>query len=614
MSKQEFWGIYRSSQEKIALSDELKDSILENARRLTADNLSAPGQAADREASEAGNLGRLVTAEPTAGTAQGKTAGKDPGQASPKPRRRAARIAIPIAACLAVAAITAGIVSFTGGLDDRGGASGSLVPGFAIKAYAAGTDTILAMGADNRIVFSRAMPMTSAPPKDLYLAEGSYTGCLFQVEGEGIVRIQASVSTGALYQYDLKEITRGENPDQWDELIGWKPSNRGLGKYYGGYDNVALWGSKDGLPKDSPDKQWEVALTKKLGPTIDVLLDADSPAHSFGFWTNKDYGDVPEDEVSDAVIDLFDGATLIVTATFADDRAVTQVIELHAGDAKSSLEQGEDGMPVTVVTPELIDPTTAGLERNTEYTHILYGVIKETDYGPFPGSLDSANEFASVVDEPPAFGPSEALLPLGQTIKPEGIHPLSDSLPMVTMDWSGKTLQAFTVSGLTVKRSRSLPDGISLDDLESGMGSWEYFNRVVGQVDGYTLDGDGTLSEGFSWVMLEAALTNDSGSVEGLWANGGYYGSLAVQDGDGQASQVLCRSFAILNGGWDASRPGPHGEDMAFGPYETKTVRWLLIVPDFVLDDPSLLYIPTVIDGEKQQQVFDQGFKLGLQQ
>ena len=629
MTKKEFWDDYRSSQEKITLSDTMKNSILENTRRSAAERPATPGQAEDREAYEAGSFGRLAPAEPTAGTAQGKTASKGVTPTHPIPRRRVAstarttrtaRIALPIAACLALVALVAGITSFVGGTDDQSLTSDNPVPGFSlIRAYAAETDTILEMGNDNRIIFSRTeSPYGDAPSGfGMISEENYYTGCLFRVEGEGIVRIQASVSTGALYKYYLEEITRGESPDRWSEIVGWKTTTRGLGKYYNGYDYVDIWGSKDDLPKDSPDKQFAIALTKKLGSTIDVPIDADSPAYSFGFWTNGDFGDVSEGlkgEKTADIINVFDGETLTVTATFADGRTITQVIELHAGDVKSSLEQDKDGLWVTVITPELIDPETAGLEYYTEYTHILYGVVKETNYKLFPGSLDNANEFEFIVDEPPRFERTELLSPSNQKIDPKDIHPLSDSLQMINIDWSGEKHQTFTVSNLTTRRSKSLPDGISLGDLRSGMGSWEYFNRVTGQMDGYTLDDAGTPSEGFSWVMFEADLTSDSDSVQGLWADGGHYGSLAVRDKDGYVSTVRCRSFALLNGGWDTSKPGAHGEDMAFDPHETKTIRWLLIVPDFVLDDPTLLYLPTFFDVEKQQQSFKQGFKLDLRQ
>ncbi|MDR2716341.1 MAG: hypothetical protein LBB46_06310, partial [Coriobacteriaceae bacterium] len=313
MAEKDFWDIYRSSQEKITMTDDLKQSILRNAQHCGNGREAAP-------ALDAGPAGPVRIEAP-----------RRPPRARPEPHRRVVRFALPIAACLTLVALAAGLVFL--GTDNSSGSNNPGIPSLAIKAYAAETDTILARGEGGQIIFSRALVPHDTYNKDRYLAEGYYTGSLFRVEGEGIVRVQASVSTGVLYRQSIETIVRGDNAERWDELVQWKPSMRGLGEYAAEYDNIQTLPPRgDGLPKDSPERQVRVALSKKLGSTMDVSLSDGSPEYSFGFWTNDDYGDFPEAGGPDAIIDLFDGAMLTVTATFADGQTATHRIELYSGD------------------------------------------------------------------------------------------------------------------------------------------------------------------------------------------------------------------------------------------------------------------------------------------
>ena len=50
------------------------------------------------------------------------------------------------------------------------------------------------------------------------------------------------------------------------------------------------------------------------------------------------------------------------------------------------------------------------------------------------------------------------------------------------------------------------------------------------------------------------------------------------------------RGVALTNGGWDAPNAAVY-RDFTLEPGETTTVRWLAIVPDVVLDDPSLFFL-----------------------
>lgn len=566
MNENEFWTVYADSQKRVTLTEDQKRTIAAAAGQHPRERNTALSAAAEHNE-------------------QTKPAAVPPAA---RQRRSLGRIALPAAACLAAIALAIGLVTSF----DTGGPFGifNATPDFTVQAYAADSDSILEMGTENQIVFSRSADAHGIGSKEAYLAEGYYTGCLFRVGGEGVTRIQASVSTGALYRSTQETVTAGENPERWAELVSWKPTARGLGEYYDEYDYVSIVGSPDDLAKDDPAKQWSVELTKKLGSTIDVAMDDSSSSCSFGFWTNEDYGGNGDGmEATDAIIDLFDGATLTITATFEDGHTTTQVIELHAADVKASMQQSEDGLWELSLTPEIVDPS--GLQQYTDYVHTLYGTVEKTSHEPFPESLENANEYEGTASDPLPFERQDLLRPLGDdvVIDEQDIHAATDSIPF-TADMG----TSFTLTDLQMlERSTQMPDGITLDDLRSGMHSWEYYNRVVSQIDGYTIDENGTItgeSEGFSWVVMEATIANAGAKATEMTGDGGFYGEYAVIDDEGHVSTALARSFALTNGGWDAPNAAVY-RDFTLEPGETTTVRWLAIVPDVVLDDPSLFFL-----------------------
>ena len=99
--------------------------------------------------------------------------------------------------------------------------------------------------------------------------------------------------------------------------------------------------------------------------------------------------------------------------------------------------------------------------------------------------------------------------------------------------------------------------------------------------------------------MLEITITNDSDSALEFNASGGHMGSFAIYDRDRQVSSILCRSFKLLSGGWDSSLSRfPY--DIVLAPHETTTVRWLAVVPDFALGDPTLFFLISDYEGKYQ--------------
>ena len=53
---------------------------------------------------------------------------------------------------------------------------------------------------------------------------GFFTGCLFHVEGEGISRVQANLTGGALYRVTFEDGPTDPDDPRMGELASWKPN------------------------------------------------------------------------------------------------------------------------------------------------------------------------------------------------------------------------------------------------------------------------------------------------------------------------------------------------------------------------------------------------------
>jgi hypothetical protein len=603
MNKKTLWDTYRSSQEKITMSGELKEKIMEGSQ-----DWAGRTHVADT-CQQAAAQGSVLSQDAMKCVASDLPTTRVRGIQQSASSRKSARLALPIAACLAVLIVVSGLFALPAVVDDQNKVLSGIAPGFAVKAYAADTDSILETGDDSLIIFSRIAQYNYWVDKRDYLStEGYYTGSLFRVQGENIARIQASLSKGVLYRHSTEQITRGADAERWQELISWKPSARGIGKHYGGYDSVELQPISDGAPKGSPDQKGNVVMLKKLGSTIDLPFDKDASTQSFGFWTNEDYRDGDEASAVDAILNTFEGALLTITVTDTSGKAITQVIELHTGYVRSTIEMNEEGVEKVEITPELMDVAESELLASGEYLCTIYGKVIKTTQETFPGPLDDANALEGVVGEPMSlFGAGDfnlmRLLASGENLQAPRVHPASTVLPIDFGDILGDGPAPFSLSNVSASRSKTLPEGITLDDLDHGLGSWEYFNTVVSQLDGYTLDASGAPTNGFSWVVMSADLTNDFDQEKEIF--GSRFGALAVVDSENRVFEIMCRDFELTrSGGWDPQDRGSYA-DIVFAPHETKTIKWLFVAPDSALDDPSIFF--TAGQGNRVE-----GFELDL--
>ena len=185
---------------------------------------------------------------------------------------------------------------------------------FGLTAYAAGTGETVRPNANGGLAFDSGSGMAGEEI-------GHYTGCLFQVTGEGIETVSLAVDRGGLYR---SETRTGLSTEEVRKL--WQAEEAG-----GPVCNVY------GEDEDGP---MNAEVMTALGASV---TEDYNPEARYGFWV-PEYREDPDldlREQSWASIDTFDGARLTVTVTFADGGEQSKTYTLSTGRLR--VEYGEDG-------------------------------------------------------------------------------------------------------------------------------------------------------------------------------------------------------------------------------------------------------------------------------
>ena len=153
-----------------------------------------------------------------------------------------------IAACFVAGALIVGGVGYAvaaagGAIPSPQSATQAAAHGFTVRAWASDGGTILPTE-DGQIVFDRTHSQWTQTGE----AEGYFTGCTFTVEGEGISRVQASISTGELYRQDITTISQISDPVAFNRAVNWDDRFRGLDGTLSSCDSVFVvkWDTEEG--------------------------------------------------------------------------------------------------------------------------------------------------------------------------------------------------------------------------------------------------------------------------------------------------------------------------------------------------------------------------------
>lgn len=478
--------------------------------------------------------------------------------------------------------------------------------GFAITAYGASGNTLLAMGDDGRILFEADI-LFRVPPADRYAEEGVYTGCMFRIEGSDIVRVRAHIDKGELYRYTNEEFSTSDDPDRWAEAQAWNTTLIGQGEHYAQYDLVQPVNEMSFDGEVPTVETVGVKCYQRLGSTIDLpVSDTDGSRLSdycFGLWTNEDSGVVTGYQ---DYIDTLDGATLTVTIEKADGSHATRSITLTAADVKAKLVHSKnETTPGIELIPQIVDPFAEDVQQKLDnrqagftWIHTLYGTVEEENCNPFPfGDETPANLDRPLTEPAPERSSEDAPEQTDENVTPEDTwvvskNPLRPGEIMdvrfpqnaVTNAASGSAAGLLTCTNAKV--SEQLPEGVTVDDLALPMWDDSYFER-----SGFTIAEDGTLSEGFAYATIDVTVKNTS--EDPLYADPteGGFGTLKELGGE--------QYFARSSSSWALWISGLHYSPSSLNttsqyalvePGETKTLTVLHVVPLSDVADPTFSF------------------------
>ena len=536
--------------------------------------------------------------------------------------KRPARLKVALAACLAALAVVVGLSLAWPNLGTVGrGAAGTA---FTVKAYGAVDDTLLPTGSNGMIVFNcetETQRMIPIEPEQ-YANEGFYTGCVFSVEGDNIARVQANVSRGELYRVTSKVYSRESDPELAKEANSWKWYKIGQGELLGKYDYVAgvpyygtieADGENLGKDRNDPSRTNKVNLYQRLGSTVDTSAMADpeanASAYRFGLWTNEPFDAVGgenstpgRDPNINAALDTLDGAQVTITVTFDNGSTATQVIDLHATDFKANIVETADGIndvielvPQMVTVPEKsFDEALQDYRQGIAYIHTLYGTVTSETDEPFPCGEASHPYLAEPLTqprelEPPPVEPSNgeaSNVPPGPTIEKGNVTDLAAMKPYREADT--------TTTFERVERLDSLPEGIALEDLilyyEGSGGQRDEETGTIDVRGEFSIAADGTLSPGFSYVLLTKTVANTSSEQADVFLTQGFFATLQP-DGDNYYANMGMLSESIWRSGHEGPTLDSHYYFQMMEPGETREVSVLYVVKDEMLADPTLSFV-----------------------
>ena len=243
---------------------------------------------------------------------------------------------------------------------------------FGLTAYAAETGETVTPNANGGLAFDSGSGMAGEEI-------GHYTGCLFQVTGEGIETVSLTVDRGGLYR---SETRTGLTTEEVRKL--WQAEEAG-----GPVCNVY------GKDEDGP---MNAEVMTALGSSV---TEDFAPEVRYGFWV-PEYHEDPDADLRQAAwasIDTFDGARLTVTVTFADGGEQSKTYTLSTGRLR--VEYHEDG--TLTMLPQLAgdeEPFVYGIYAASEAeSHWLQWPVEDSrtvwkgnPYGIINGKLHSGTD------------------------------------------------------------------------------------------------------------------------------------------------------------------------------------------------------------------------------
>lgn len=436
---------------------------------------------------------------------------------------------------------------------------------------------------------------------------GCYTGMQFTLEGDGISRVQATISRGELYRMttETHDRTTEEGKAILDEAVSWKPSVRGTGEYLGAYDWVSLSFVEDGLDRSDPNHQTQLRMIKRIGSTVDLPYEGEDL--TFGLW----FGDL---DIVDALPDLhqLDGTELVITAVYDDGTCRTQTMTLHDGWFACSPSDPQQGSDFVMAEGPFDEKPKNSSDRPpySEIVNTLYGEVTSVVDGPHPYPLENANMRAdetpvpyAIEDELPSYGstliigdapPEERLFQPDDIISAQ--ERITDSNDWADLQWSA--FSARTTDALGTGEYIQPSEG---RDVIAFQGNYEYLKRVREKTNDWSIDENGVVNEGNSIVVVDVNVTNpDDESVK---ISTSLVGAICAIDRD--ANTTTFATPGVFAAKDHKARLWAPGHDLWLDPGETVNLQVAFIVDASLMESGKLYYVLGALDGLEQGNLLD---------
>lgn len=486
---------------------------------------------------------------------------------SGRPNRMAWNLGL--AACLSALALVVGLSIFP-----IEGALSSRALDFTVKAYAS-NDVAIPVDDKGSIVFD-IDTLSFIPAEGRYNEEGFYTGCLFRIEGDGIVRVQAHLDKGELYRYHYDEFVRSSDPERFAEAARWKTSLIGQGERFAAYDLVTVALGDDGKDRNDPDKLVATKCYQRLGDTVDIELGESKGSRledfCFGLWTNEPVlaGDANSIE---AYIDTLDGATLTITVEKEDGTCNTKVIALFAGDVNARIVANDQGDVLSYELAPDGEPDEGNGERDR--LHTLRGTVVEENCEPFPYGRLSRPIPSKPMTEPfvpsrteAASDTSENSADAGPTLDANDLAELGESY---TFDCA---TQSDDFSPVTASLTCAVTDAERLDTLPAEITT-----------------PDKTLPAGHSYVLVTKTVKNNSDRAADVQVSIGRFATLGESASSQTTSTYQGASEPLWRSGSNEPAWHSHRNFELLDPGESFEFEMLFAVPDEALESNDLVFV-----------------------
>lgn len=422
-------------------------------------------------------------------------------------------------------------------------------------------------------------------------ALGCFTGIQFTMEGENIARVQATISRGELYQLTTEtyDRTTEEGEAILKEAAFWKPSARGTGKYLGDYDWVTVYMMPSDLDKTDPQRKEQLRLIKRIGSTIDMPYEGEPL--TFGLWF--DSVEYLENGLPD--MSSLDGIELTITAQYDDGTFRTQKMILHDGWFTTSATNTDQGADSVMAEGPFPTQPKNSIDRTPYYNpvHTLYGEVVAITDQPHPYSLENANVRADeapvpyrLEDELPSYG---STLTVDALPSDDRIYAASDSVMAGEWNFEQNGWTEVRWGGFSACVADELPPFIAPYEGREVIAfgeNYEYLSRVRLKTNGWSINKQGELNAGNSFVLVDVDVTNDRD--ESVKIGTEYAGAICAIDRDaGTTTFATPGVFAAKD---NKARLWTRGTELWIEAGETVHLQVAFIVDDAVAETDDVCY------------------------